>query len=213
MKRSSLLLLLQLLSGVSAGAQTPVRVDLYTGGKLSIDGSTNIVPFHIYQSSDQLFSKQTIRFVATKAEDKIYLSDNQLLIQVKAFRSDNPMALHDFLKLIQSDKYPLIKVELCHIDGMVSKDRKARSGGNALINITITGVTCQYSLPVTSDMVDGRIIISGRKQLNIRDFGLQPPQIMMGLIKVSEFITIDFHFPCNIELDAPVNQDMAVRAE
>ncbi|MTK51932.1 YceI family protein [Paludibacter sp.] len=213
MKRSSVLLLLQLLSGVSVGAQTPIRVDLYQGGKLSIDGSTNIIPFHIYQSSDQLFSRPTIRFVATTVEDKIYLSENQLFIQVKSFRSNNPMALHDFLKLIQSDKYPLIKVELCYIDRMVSTDKKGRSGGNALINITITGVTCQYSLPVTSDMVDGRTIISGRKQLNIRDFGLQPPQIMMGLIKVSELITIDFRFPCNIDLDSTVIQNMAVRAE
>jgi len=36
------------------------------------------------------------------------------------------------------------------------------------------------------------------KKISIRDFGLTPISQMMGLIKVSEWIDIDFHMICKI---------------
>lgn len=73
--------------------------------------------------------------------------------------------------------------------------------GNAYANITITGITKQYCFPISSDSDGENYFLNGRKNISIRDFGLIPPVEMMGLIKVSEWIDLDFHIVCKIALN------------
>jgi hypothetical protein len=70
--------------------------------------------------------------------------------------------------------------------------------GNALVSITITGVTRHYSIPISLNSNDEIYTVNGIKKLSIRDFGLTPQSKMMGMIKVSEWIDIDFHMICKI---------------
>jgi len=108
------------------------------------------------------------------------------------------MALRDFKKLIKSDAYPQIKVQLNYIETLPGNEKDAYSKGNASVSITITGVTHQYSIPVSSNKQSEYISVVGGKKIDIRDFGLQPPVEMMGLIKVSEWISIDFRMVCKL---------------
>jgi hypothetical protein len=187
-------------------SQTTVKVDLLKNSWLAINGTTNIVGFKLLHNGEKLFGK-SITMTASQNQNKIYLSQNQLAIQVSNFSSDNIMALRDFKKLIKSDSYPTIKVQLNYIEALPGNEKDAYSKGNASVNITITGVTHQYIIPVSSNKQSEYISVAGGKKIDIRDFGLQPPVEMMGLIKVNEWISIDFRMVCKLTLkDATLAQ-------
>ena len=197
MKKFNCIFLLTTLVFNSLSSQTSVKVDLLKNSWLAINGTTNILPFKLTHNGDKLLDK-SITMTATQNQNKLYLSQNQLDIQVKNFSTDNPMALRDFMKLIKSDVYPSIKAQLNYIETLPNNEKEIYSKGIAHVNITITGVSHQYSLPVSSNKHGEYFSVVGGKKINIRDFGLEPPVEMMGLIKVSEWISINFRMVCKL---------------
>jgi hypothetical protein len=208
--KKSIFGLIFLLSLVSTNmfSQTTVKVDIMKNSWLAINGSTNVLSFKLTHNGEKLLGK-SITITATQNQNKLYLSQNQLAIQVKNFTSDNPMALRDFMKLIKSDTHPTIKTQLNYIETSSETDQDAYSKGNVSVNITITGITHQYSIPVSCSKHGEIISVVGVKKISIRDFGLEPPVEMMGLIKVSEWISIDFKMFLKITLvkEAPIAQN------
>jgi hypothetical protein len=177
---------------LSVFSQSTVNVDLHNSSFITINGSSNIISFKLFQKGEDLTNKN-FSFSATQDQNRIYIGQNQLSIPVRKFNSDNKMALHDFLKLIKSSDYPNLLVQLNYFESASGSDKTHFSKGNASVNITITGVTKQFNIPISSSQEGDVYSVDGKKNINIRDFGLTPPVEMMGLLKVSEWININFH--------------------
>jgi hypothetical protein len=200
--------LLLLMLSCNLSSQTTVKVDLLKKSWLSINGTSNIISFKLIHNGEKLLGK-SLTLTTTQNQNKLFLSQNQLSILVKNFSSDNVMARRDFLKLIKSDIYPTINVQLNYLETANGKKIEANSKGDAYVNITITGVTKQYHIPVTSNKEGEFVLVDGNKSINIRDFGLTPPVEMMGLLKVSEWIDLDFHLICKITMSKTPNDLIA----
>jgi hypothetical protein len=203
MKKLINFLALSFIISLSVTAQTLVSAEIQKNSSLTINGSTNIVPFKIYQNGDKL-SRSKLLVVTTQNQNKIFVSQNQLSVVVKNFASNNEMALKDFLKLLKSDSYPILQVQLNYLDLQPLSEKGKTYNGEALVNITITGKTKQYIIPITFDSNGDVYTVNGSKKLSIRDFGLTPEKKMMGMIKVSEWIDIEFHIICKIANDGEV---------
>ena len=203
MKRYIGLLILCFIISQTVAAQNFVSAEILKNSSLTISGSTNLLSFKLYQNGDKL-SRSKLTIATTQSQNKIYLSQNQLSVVVKNFSSSNPMALKDFLKLLKSDVYPTLKVQLNYVDLESISEKGIFNRGNALVSITITGITRNYSIPISLSSNRDQYIVDGIKKLSIRDFGLTPEKKMMGLIKVSEWITIDFHMICKITTDETI---------
>lgn len=197
MKKSVSFLLLIILFSGNLSSQTTVKVDLMKNSWLAINGTSNILSFKLTHNGEKLLGKSITTNVFQK-HNKIFLSENKLSIEVKNFKSDNKMALRDFLKLIKSESFPTLDAQLNYIETTPGIEKEKYSKGSAFLNITITGVTKPYTIPVSSSRNGEYISVDGTKKINIRDFGLEPPVEMLGLIKVSEWISIDFHMVCKL---------------
>lgn len=197
MKKLIYLLALCFIISLSATAQNLVSAEIQKNSSLIITGSTNLLPFKIYQDGEKL-SRSKMTVVTTQIENKIFVSQNQLSVIVKNFASNNAMALKDFLKLLKSDSYPILQVQLNYLDLQPIYQKGKTYNGQALVNITITGNTKQYSIPIVYNSNGDVYTVNGSKKLSIRDFGLTPETKMMGMIKVSEWIDIHFHIICKI---------------
>lgn len=197
MKRLNSLLVLCFIIFQSTKGQPIITAEIQKNSSLNISGSTNVVPFKLYQNGDKL-SKNKLSVATTFAQNKIFLSQNQLSVVVKNFASPNFMALKDFLSLIKSDSYPTLQVQINYLDIDSYSESGTAFKGNVLVSITITGITRNYSIPISSKNNGEIYCVDGNKKLSIRDFGLTPKSRMMGLIKVSEWINIDFHMICKI---------------
>jgi hypothetical protein len=102
MKKLLYLLAFSFIISLSMTAQTLVSAEIQKNSSLTINGSTNIIPFKIYQNGDKL-SRSKLSVVTTQNQNKTLVSQNQLSVVVKNFDSNNAMALKDFLKLLKSD--------------------------------------------------------------------------------------------------------------
>lgn len=199
MRKYGFILLLIAFCGVS-NSQTKVTVALDKSSILTIHGSTNLLSFKLMQFGAKIMSKP-ISVIATQQGAKLFLSQNKLSIGVNNFKSDNIIAQTEFYKLMKSDKYPYLKIQLNHFVLGESSERNQPTQGEASIDFTITGVTKQYNIPVTASLKRDYVTVSGIKKMNIRDFGLEPPVAMLGLVRVSEWIEIEFRILCKITVD------------
>jgi hypothetical protein len=198
----SLLIACFLASG-NAHAQResyPLAVEVKEQSVLSIQGKSNVADFKFDQPGERFIQKK-LYLTAFRRDNELYLSEKNLEIPVKNFTSNNRMALRDFHKLVQSDKYPVMHIELDHVrlsDEPVGEISYAAEVGDAVIDVTITGVTRRYTFPVTAARNGNNYTFDVKKEINIRDFELTPPVHMMGMLKVEEWITINLFMECDI---------------
>ena len=101
MKKVIGLLVLCFIINSSLSAQNLFSAELQKNSSLIISGSTNLLSFKLYQKGEKL-SKNKLIVATTQSQNKVFISQNQLLVLVKNFDSNNGMALKDFLKLLKS---------------------------------------------------------------------------------------------------------------
>ena len=184
---------LTFLEYISIFSQTTVAIELHDNSFITINGTTNLLSFKLFQKGEDLINK-SFTLTTSQHHNRIYISQNQITIPVSKFNSENKMALRDFLKLIKSNDYPNLIIQLNYLEANQTNDKNNNSNGNASVDITITGITKKFDIPISSKQAGDIYSIDGEKNISIRDFGLTPPVEMMGLIKVSEWIDIHFHF-------------------
>jgi hypothetical protein len=198
MKKLIVILQFLFFTCISIFAQETFSVELQRNSSLTINGTTNLLSFKLSQNGDKLLKRNFI-ITATQNKDKIVLSQNQQSILVRSFDSKNKMALRDFLKLVKADSYPNFNIQLNYFEIQPKAATNTDlSKANVSINITITGKTKQYNIPITSNHEGDLYTLNGKEKINIRDFGLIPPVEMLGLLRVNEWIDIDFHIICKI---------------
>lgn len=164
-----------------------IKVAIAPNSKLFITGKTNVGSFTCSFDVSNLDSPTTV-FLEIIDND-LYFHDTDLNLKASCFDCGNKMMNNDFAKLLDAKNYPKIILELRKLvlDDFDGNDAKAH------MDINIAGVKNSYIVPISLVGIK-EMVIKGQLEINICDFGLQPPKKMMGLIVVDEVIQI------NIEL-------------
>lgn len=200
MKNNIGIIILCFILSQSISAQNFVAAEIQSSSSLTINGATNLITFKLHQNAEHL-SKSKLKVGTTFSQNKTYLTQNQLSVVVKNFTSNNFIALKEFFKLVKSNAYPVLNVQINFAEPLLISEKGQNYTGNALISMTITGVTKQYSIPITLKSNGSLFILDGNKKLSIHDFGLYPEPKMMGLVIINEWIDIDFHIVYKIKSD------------
>lgn len=176
-------------------AQQRYNVEFADNSILTILGSTNVIPFKLTQKIVTFTGKRRT-FTINTIGNKIRLTENKIDIPVSMFESDNKMALRDFKKLINEEKHPDIALTFNQISAYSTNKGSKKISATAFIDLNITGQTKSYQIPFETQLNDKNMHLTGKKRISIRDFGLEPPVTMLGLIKVSEWIEIEVSTDC-----------------
>lgn len=201
MKKNIGILFLCFFLSQSFSAQNLVPAEIQPSSSLTINGSTNLITFKLHQNDEKL-SKSKLKIATTFLQNKTFLTQNQLSVVVKNFTSNNFIALREFFKMLKTDSYPILQVQINFTEPLLISEKGQNYTGNALISMTITGVTKQYSIPITLKSNGNTFILNGNKKLSIHDFGLYPKPKMLGLVIISDWIDIDFHIVYKIKTAA-----------
>ena len=152
--------------------------------QLTITGDTNINTFLCNFNTAPILHNKNLRYTVNKAE--ISFENAKLRLEDQGFDCGNKSINRDFQKLIQSDKYPEIILEIKKIYFETSNHAKAE------VIISIAGKHKKYKIPV--EIINSPTPrYKGNLQLNINDFELTPPKKIFGLIEVKEDIEINFN--------------------
>ncbi|MDR2148960.1 MAG: YceI family protein [Tannerella sp.] len=184
------------------GFSQKVATQLLDESWIAINGRSNIVDFSFHQAADN-FIKKTMSFTASRMDTRVRFSENRLSIEVKKFNSSNKMALRDFFKLVDAEKYPHIQIELDYVE-TARGDTLVQKGdvyADTHIDIVIAGVENKYDFPVKVFNEANKLTLTGSKRINIEDFGLAPPNELFGLVRVSEWIEIEFQINLLVDVE------------
>ncbi len=92
---------------------------------------------------------------------------------------------------LKADKYPEIKFRLMNQVKLPSKGNTFN--GTATGELLIAGKSRTINLPFTGKLLaDNSIEIIGSKQIDMTEFGIQPPTAMFGTLKTGNDVTISF---------------------
>jgi YceI-like domain len=99
----------------------------------------------------------------------------RLSLAVIRLSSGNPMEDREMQRRVDAGKYPSIEGVLDHLTP-AGEDGSYRVGGD----VTFRGVARHYEDKMTVTVLDADTVqLEGQSQFDIRDFGMQPPRVLM----------------------------------
>lgn len=168
---------------------------LQPGSKLWLDGTSTL---HDYTSTSNKIivemksnSDKFVDFITNKNGAKLSM---KMIIPVNSLKSDNEDLDDNLYEAMKEEEYKNIVYELTNYKSTVLPD----SGKNwYLLNttgeLTVAGVKKAIDLKVVARYLpDGTMRFKGSKLLNMKDYNIDPPSFMFGILKTDKYITISY---------------------
>lgn len=177
-----------LFSAFGFKADKSIVVVFKTNSTLHIQGKTNVSKFSCFFDFD--FIKDGVSLSYEKQGDVIVFKNAKLKIKNQGFDCGGKAINKDFHKLLKTEKYPEILMNL----KKVNLHNKALDSVRTNVEFTLNNITKAYNIQNYYCIDKKTMQFCGTVDLNIEDFDLKPPKKVLGIIKVKNVITIDYNF-------------------
>ena len=159
---------------------------------LEINGTTNINSFCC--ASKERFAESLAHFQFDPQEAIIYFEQTALPINISQLDCGGKAINRDLYKTLQADTYPFIHIQLVKVENLDCIPLQIGSQGVSFLattHITIGCITNTVQIPIRiTKKRNQQFQIIGGTALHFKDFELEPPTAMLGLIKVKEQLDI-----------------------
>jgi hypothetical protein len=184
MKKSAPFILLYFLISVAIAQSGNEKWSIKDNSTLNINGKSNINTFQC--SYEKAF--QSSQVLVEDSLGTLLFTQGMVFFEVASFRCGHARMTADFRQTMKAKSYPLLKME-------ISKIVQTEEGCVMGLLLTVAGQkrAKQIALEVCK-VFTNQMIIEGRYTMKMRDYGLTPPNVLWGMIKVSDEIEIDFSF-------------------
>lgn len=185
-----------LLSPIAMAGGTPDIV-FQSESKLWLEGDSTLHPY----SSKTRKLKIEARFAPGGGGDKTgpeavkelikagKLVDLSVSIPVESLKSGESLLDSNMYKALNSDKYPNIKFDMSSykVKGTDSDLTIVATG-----KLTIAGKSKDVELTADGSISGDTIRVKGKEVLNMSEYGVKPPELMFGTIKVKDKVTVHY---------------------
>jgi len=163
------------------------RIFIHPSSKVAVFGSTNVNNFK-FEYTEEISIDKPVR--VRQNSGTLRLSGGMINLKVMAFDSGNGIMNKDFRKMLLEEDNPFIQVELTALMPAWQPNDVWREG-KAEIMVNINQIIKKYIVNCTVEN-PGSLLIFGRQKILLSDFGLTPPVRMMGMVKVNDWVDLDF---------------------
>jgi hypothetical protein len=158
---------------------------------LAIDGSTNVNSFRCgiasYTGTDTLILQEG------KASQKPTFLRGRVALKASHFDCGMNVMTNDFNHTIKAKEYPYIVIDFKSFERAPDYRREVEKFKGTM-NISLAGTTKQFSVDCTIKPQSSEVIhLSGARTFLFSDFNLQPPEKMLGLIRLHQELTVRFN--------------------
>ncbi len=157
------------------------KVKISPKSEIIIKGKSNVNSFECNYNSSYLVDEIAVELI--KEQTKTIIDGAKINVVTNGFNCGNKMITKDFKTILKAGEYNHIKIDLKELV-------ENKSNYTATIDVTIAGIKKQYSLPVSYNQNDYNV--RGKLKLDIKDFKLQSPKKLLGMIKVNDIVEIEF---------------------
>ena len=114
----------------------------------------------------------------------------ELSLDVERLKSGNPLEDRELRRRIEARRFPTIDGRITEVHAAAAGDGDGRYRVRG--DVTFRGVTNAHEDDVTFVLTDdGELKIDGRSTFDVRDFGMQPPKILMLRVHPEVTVAID----------------------
>ena len=166
------------------------RLLIHPTSSITIAGSTNVNKYKCiiakYTGSD------TLLLTAERGKGA-HFKKGLVNLEASRFDCEKNIITKDFAETIQAKKYPQITINFLSFERVPEfKDSEEPFRCKFVITLANVAVPCDVRAKIVKDK-NNLIHLRGWHLFKFSDFKLDPPTKMMGMIKVDEMITVDFH--------------------
>jgi len=176
--------LIQIIAVLSIGfllfTSETAKIKIKKESEIVIKGKSNVNKFTCEYTT--IISEGSNNITYNVVDDSYIITDAVLKISSKAFDCGGRLINKDFNKLLQTKEYPHILIEPTRI-------KKKNNTYIITTDIQIAGKEKTYSFEIQNNKGDNYI---GKLSLNIEDFEMDPPNKLLGVIKIDPHIDINF---------------------
>ena len=188
MKRLFLLAAFLVLTAFSTSIFEADSIEVIVKGnsEVSISGTTNVNSFSCCYNIAKLENPIPVSFESNN--QKMVFESTALELENTCFDCGHKAINKDFNKLLRTEEYPRIKLKLISIE----KTSQVKNTYFARVKIHIANSANTYTFPVKVSKSED-FHIKGDLSIDLRDYNLQAPKKMMGLIVVHDDIVVNFN--------------------
>lgn len=166
--------------------ESSYEVSIVQPGTFKIKGSSNVNNFSL-EYKKPVIGKKLVSF-GDDINNRISLKgDTQISLDINGFSSSQSFILRDFKKMIKSDNYPTIDINLARF---IKSDNPNKIYAMAIISIANTKRLEIMPVVINKTNEDTYNFKSSYK-ISLKNYNLDPPQKMMGMIAVNDDVSID----------------------
>lgn len=114
----------------------------------------------------------------------------QLTVPAKTLDCGNGTMNGHMLEALKAKDHPDIAFRLVSYD-LTAGDSATKGTLNGVLNINGTDQTIAFPVQLQQAPA-GALRVTGKYELNMKDYGVKPPTLMLGTMKVHEKVTINF---------------------
>jgi polyisoprenoid-binding protein YceI len=168
--------------GLSAQAAPPGNMTVSADSKVWIEGGSTV-------RSYKCTAKAIEATVSTGAEGPVaalatLVSTANVAISTAALECGNGTMNEHMRKALKQPEFPTISFKLESYD--------VEPSGMLTGKLSMAGQDRAIQFPATFTDDGNAIRVQGNKAINMKEWGIKPPSLMMGTMKVKEMVTIHF---------------------
>lgn len=185
LKRSFLTLLVMAASLFSAKAQQQLSFSQAPGSVIEVEGTSSLHDWSMESTKVDLTASFTVE------EDEIQdVNSLSFSLPVKSLESGKSKLDNNAYEALKADQHPQITFTMN--DARVSATGNGRYQVNGSGTLTIGGVSREVNLEADCRQNGEGLSCSGSRQLNMTDFGIEPPSFMFGAMQTGELVDINY---------------------
>lgn len=177
-------LLFTMLFVISAVAHTQTyKLDNSTSF-MKIEGTSSLHDWHIdvENQAGNLNLEQS---------ETITVKELNITVESESLKSGKSKMDKNTYKALETDDYKKITFKLTKTSE-IKKISDNTYQLNGIGELTIVGNTKEIPMSLKLEMKDSMVLISGKNEIKMTDFGVEPPTALLGTIKTGDAITISY---------------------
>ncbi|MDE2729818.1 MAG: YceI family protein [Bacteroidota bacterium] len=180
------ILIVCLIICAPVSAQTTEYAVVFDSSAVTVDGTSNNTPEWTVYATE--FSGD----IMLSGADPASVDSAMLVVQTSMLKSrKSPIMDRGMHTALQANAYPAISyvlTEVTQADWTSDTEFLLNTAGN----LTIGGATLPVSIPVSGAVTGEGVTYTGSHTLLMTDYGLKPPSMMFGAMRVGNEVVVNF---------------------
>ena len=185
------LALVMLVPALAAAPRHPPTLDLQPASRLWVAGTSTVRAFQCQAGAfDAKVESTGADAVAAVLAGQKVVTTVEVTVPAEKLDCRNGTMNEHMRKALKAKEFPTVVFRAASYD-------LARVSDTVTVTLTGTLTLGGVDKPITVNAQarpgsDGTLVVSGTREVRMKEFGLKPPTLMLGTMKVDEKITVGF---------------------